>query len=629
MTALKVATALGIALLPLVATAAVQSGDSLALKCHGVSATIVSRPGVPTVGGPGRDVIVGTQDNDQIDGRGGNDLVCGRGGNDILIGGAGDDRLDGGPGSDVLAGQDGNDRLEGGVGSDGFDGGPGNDRISGGPGTGPVGLDVVLYTNAEGPVRVDLAAGTASGDGSDVLSGIDTVGGSRFDDVLLGDASVNFLSGEGGNDVLDGRGGDDSALFGDVGVNANLATGTSVGEGLDQLKNLEGLIGSHQDDTLTGNGGTNYLAGSDGNDTIAGGSGEDRVYGDKGNDNLDGGPQDDILGGNAGNDVLVGGGGLQDTVSYLSAQRGVQADLATGQATGEGSDTLSGIQNVSGSQFADKIIGDAEANGLSGNAGRDRIVAGAGADFLGGGSGNNVLNDGSGADYCLDGSGAARCEIKGLPGPLPGRPGLPPISTQALTAARAAPIPPAPGPKPGLRRFSRLLTPSERAVTLRFEEILQSAGDELSPARARARTAPYDYVGQPTCLLAERETTIAPPRRVEPIGRDNSPEEAWWQATLFRQVGGGPWKRYRQTRWLTSSIAGVGIAGSPVWQDAKRRTFVNSLPPIRVPAGKYVWKGEIYWARTGGIVYRDVEPHVVYAPTAPIVRHEKLCAFRG
>jgi hypothetical protein len=611
-------------LLALSAAQGAQTRAAARPTCHGARATIVARSGLPTVGTNRRDVIVGTQGDDQIDARAGDDLVCGRGGDDFSIrGGPGNDRLDGGPGTDVLFGEEGNDRLEGGTGPGGFVGGPGDDRIVGGPANGPGGLDIVLYDLSPDPVHVDLAAGQATGEGSDVLKGIDAVDGSRYDDVLLGNSSVNFLSGEGGNDVLDGRGGDDSALFDNVAVNANLATGLSLGEGTDQLVNLEGLIGSHKNDTLIGNGRPNYLAGGDGNDAVAGGTGEDRVFGDKGDDTLDGGLGDDILGGDAGNDAVAGGGGRQDTISYLSSRAAVQVDLATGQANGQGSDTLTGIQNVSGSQLNDRIVGDSDANGLSGNAGRDRIVAGPGADFLGGGSGRNVLSAGAGTDYCLDGAGAGRCEIRGVPGPLPGKPGLPPHHT--LKAA-ATPTDPAKRWAISSRaRLMRSLGADERRVLLRVDDMLGSVEDDLSPARGSgANTAPYDYIGQPTCVLAQRETTIAPPRRVEPIGK--SPQQAWWRATLYRRSGNKRWKRYWQSQWLTGSIAGgPGIPGAPVWQDAKRRTFVTALPPRHVPPGQYVWKGEIYWDRTGGIVFRVVEPHIVYAPD---VRHEKLCNFK-
>ncbi|PPS39575.1 GDSL-type esterase/lipase family protein [Chroococcidiopsis sp. TS-821] len=50
-------------------------------------------------------------------------------------------------------------------------------------------------------------------------------------------------------------------------------------------------------------------------------------------------------------------------------------------------DTLTGIENVTGSRFADKLIGNGTANILRGNAGNDTLIGGFGNDTLVGGSG--------------------------------------------------------------------------------------------------------------------------------------------------------------------------------------------------------------------------------------------------
>ncbi|MUL34821.1 GDSL-type esterase/lipase family protein [Gloeocapsopsis dulcis] len=50
-------------------------------------------------------------------------------------------------------------------------------------------------------------------------------------------------------------------------------------------------------------------------------------------------------------------------------------------------DTLTGIENVTGSRFADKLIGNGAANVLQGNAGNDTLIGGFGNDTLIGGSG--------------------------------------------------------------------------------------------------------------------------------------------------------------------------------------------------------------------------------------------------
>ena len=80
-------------------------------------------------------------------------------------------------------------------------------------------------------------------------------------------------------------------------------------------------------------------------------------FGGTGNDALQGGAGDDIIDGNedsSGLDV--------DTASYASATAGVTVDLAvtTAQNTvGDGTDTVTGIERLIGSNFADSLSGDA------------------------------------------------------------------------------------------------------------------------------------------------------------------------------------------------------------------------------------------------------------------------------
>jgi Ca2+-binding RTX toxin-like protein len=57
---------------------------------------------------------------------------------------------------------------------------------------------------------------------------------------------------------------------------------------------------------------------------------------------------------------------------------------------GNGVDTLTGIENVTGSRFNDDITGDGSANRLDGGAGDDTLDGGAGADVLVGGAGNDT-----------------------------------------------------------------------------------------------------------------------------------------------------------------------------------------------------------------------------------------------
>jgi large repetitive protein len=151
---------------------------------------------------------------------------------------------------------------------------------------------------------------------------------------------------------------------------------------LDGTFRNEILIGSSSADTINGNGG---------DDILIGGAGDDSLYGGEGND---------ILVGGAGNDILNGGPG-NDTASYIDSAAGVNVSLliAGAQNTGgAGTDTLSGIENLIGSNFNDTLIGDNNSNILSGLAGNDTLIGGGGNDFLIGGLGGDTLTGGAGND---------------------------------------------------------------------------------------------------------------------------------------------------------------------------------------------------------------------------------------
>ncbi|MBB4042210.1 Ca2+-binding RTX toxin-like protein, partial [Microvirga flocculans] len=119
--------------------------------------------------------------------------------------------------------------------------------------------------------------------------------------------------------------------------------------------NVEMSLGSRSDDELTGNG---ILAGGNGDDTLIGGA--------KG-DILKGGAHDDVLKGNGGADLIDGGAGA-DRASYTSATSGVVVNLSdSSQNTGEAAgDTFDSIEGLIGSAYADKLVGNAEANTLEG-----------------------------------------------------------------------------------------------------------------------------------------------------------------------------------------------------------------------------------------------------------------------
>jgi len=122
---------------------------------------------------------------------------------------------------------------------------------------------------------------------------------------------------------------------------------------------------------------------TDGADVIIGNAGADTIFA--------GGGQDVIKGG-GGADTIDGGAG-RDTATYEDSASGVEVSLVTGKGKGgtaEG-DTLKSIEDLFGSKFNDKLVGNAQDNKLDGQDGNDTLKGGGGADTLIGGIGNDVL----------------------------------------------------------------------------------------------------------------------------------------------------------------------------------------------------------------------------------------------
>ncbi|MBV6287617.1 calcium-binding protein [Pseudomonas aegrilactucae] len=170
------------------------------------------------------------------------------------------------------------------------------------------------------------------------------------------------------------------------------------GDGI-YFKVSETHVGSSGHDRISGDSTHDRLFGKSGNDQLWGGAGNDYLRGDAGNDVIDAGAGKDQIVGGAGNDTYKGGAGV-DTVIYSSARAGLTVDLnkgvagatlTRGDAAGIGRDTLTGIENVTGGDFHDRLIGNAQNNQLSGGAGNDLLHGGLGRDVLSGGAGKDVF----------------------------------------------------------------------------------------------------------------------------------------------------------------------------------------------------------------------------------------------
>jgi len=142
---------------------------------------------------------------------------------------------------------------------------------------------------------------------------------------------------------------------------------------------LEGTTG---DDVIDGLGGADSIRGDDGVDDIDGGAGDDGIQGGDGDDVIDGGAHNDSISGDSGDDEIDGGTGV-DTLRFGFLVDGVMVDLDEGTSSGDGDDTLAGIENVDGTRGDDRLTGDGNDNRLHGADG---------ADILRGGGGNDDLN---------------------------------------------------------------------------------------------------------------------------------------------------------------------------------------------------------------------------------------------
>ncbi|MEQ9696043.1 calcium-binding protein, partial [Shimia sp. SDUM112013] len=379
------------------------------------------------------DTLVGDRGADTLDGNGGSDRVSysyetgTRGisanltagtvvdtygfvdtliGIEFLAGSLNDDTLRGSADGNLLIGEDGNDLIESFAGNDILIGGDGNDTLDGG-----AGVDEVSYLREGGNqgVNVNLTTGVATDTygATDSLISIerlygteqaDTLVGSAEGDLIFGEAGNDLIQSQGGNDTLvgdhgadtlDGDGGSDRVAYsyetGSRGISANLTAGTVIDTYgfVDTLIDIEMLAGSLNDDTLRGSATGNLLIGEDGNDLIEGFGGND------------------ILIGGDGNDTLSGGAGV-DEVSYLrdGGTLGVNVNLTTGVATDTfgGTDRLSSIERLYGTEQADTLVGSAEGDLIFGEAGNDLIQSQGGNDTLVGDRGADTLDGDGGSD---------------------------------------------------------------------------------------------------------------------------------------------------------------------------------------------------------------------------------------
>jgi Ca2+-binding RTX toxin-like protein len=370
--------------------------------------------------------LTGNEIGNSIYGNDANNLLSGGGGSDTLFGYLGEDTLDGGTGDDVMIGGIGNDVYI--VDSQG---------------------DSVVENVNEGydTIRTSVNFTLGSTLSVEAIQAIGTVGialtGNGNSNTLIGNSANNTLNGGGGFDYIQGNGGDDiieladstgnfdggdgndvfyirrnvgggqRVIVGGAGVDTIIVAISSnnfinyTSSGIENFKVLDPTttfsvgystdFNDFSDNIFEGNNGSNTFWGMNGNDILRGFGGSDTLYGNR-----------------SGSALMYGGLG-DDT--YILADGGFSLIGTIFEDPGEGYDTVriqnsdftlpagveieqirvfSGLSNasitVTGNEFNNYIIGNAEI---------DRLIGGAGDDTLEGREFNDILTGGIGSDAFL------------------------------------------------------------------------------------------------------------------------------------------------------------------------------------------------------------------------------------
>lgn len=329
--------------------------------------------------------------------------ITGTQGDDVLYG-RGSDPANSGNNFWINGGQ-GNDTI--------YDGGSGHTAASYSDNPGGVTVHLGSWDSSAGKYTGYNGEAIAGWGGHDTLYGIHQVEGSSFADTLYGSDGYDQFYASRGSDFIDGGDGYDQINYSDasVGVSVDLAACVGThGQYTDTLINIENVAGTDFNDTLLGNGDSNYIIGLRGSDYIDGRGGADYVSYQDWN-------------GDATHGAYVNLSGTAQSVVYSSAYASWSVNLAAHTAqdnwydatTGVGLDTVLNIENVMGSDRDDVLIGSANTgNYLDGGAGNDYIDGLGGAnnssyDYVSGGAGNDTLvvrpygyyDGGSGVDTLL------------------------------------------------------------------------------------------------------------------------------------------------------------------------------------------------------------------------------------
>jgi Ca2+-binding RTX toxin-like protein len=360
-------------------------------SCHGHQATIIgTQRADQLVGTKGPDVIVARGGDDHVNGRGGHDIICGGTGADVIAGGAGNDVEWGGSGADTLIGSGGDDVLVSGPAHNTLIGGMGNDVLVSSKTSDRLLFADTPVPSSSRPVRVDLRAGTAVGQGHDRIN-IKNPDAGAFVQVAPG----SVVRGTDNDDVFRGSG---SRFFGRGGNDQVYGASTAHG----------------------GPGNDFFQAIETAQDTRA-----PRFYGGVGDDQLQTSTAvlpDMVVDGGPGDDVADLGFAQSGTTSYnrLTVNLSAQAVIADSvsfplRSFNRVSVITAGLvalsYEIDGTEQADTIsfMGPASVT-VRGLGGDDVIATAGGADYIDGGDGTDTADAGPGVDTCVSVEVPYNCE---------------------------------------------------------------------------------------------------------------------------------------------------------------------------------------------------------------------------
>ena len=330
---------------------------------------------------------VGSAGNDTINGTRRADVIVSKTGDDVINGKGGNDLICAGDQNDLIFGSGGSDKIDAGTGDDETFPGLGNDSIHNGDG-----FDTLNYSDAPAGMNIDLQTGaTLGGSGNDKIQVLGHApDGTPVTDVehVIGTAFNDSLSGDNGDDELEGGPGND-LIDGRAGFdfghfeNAPMSLTVDLGQ---QRASGDGLDRIVNTEGVVGGPFVDDLIGDGANNYLFGNGANDRLSGANGNDFLEGAEGDDRL----------DGGGNNDSASYMNAPGPVQVNLDLGTSAGAaGNDQLISVERIDGSAAPDSMTGGNNADTFFGHDGADTMSGAGGNDWFNGGPGNDSINGGA------------------------------------------------------------------------------------------------------------------------------------------------------------------------------------------------------------------------------------------